>query len=349
MSVTQNLTLWLCFEEKPRSFQFPVQYKQNPPNLDALAAILSERGRLKTVNLDAFDIEFFHDDNHSESLPGGILVTDLTTTDISPLFLRYPFSGDRVLVRYHLSNSKGSTLLNHNTGMWYCLRQKVYKYFEVLQDGDPEFYFVPHLGEGKDGFDIEDAFMLNSIVSEAPVNDGKREISLVISIKGKKAYVEYTFKEVSKIFAKEEWNNLANAPKFDIGSLSEPPLQPSEEEFKAFVDQLKQKNQVFCGDIPNDATAREFISIFMTTAIFMIQCHMKETDQNFTIDDLRLLVEEILSGTRGFGLVDYLVKYLQLVVMVNEAKHRDFEQGAAQNIVQMHSALEKLNKKRRLN
>ncbi|RUS14405.1 hypothetical protein BC937DRAFT_93874, partial [Endogone sp. FLAS-F59071] len=31
--------------------------------------------------------------------------------------------------------------------------------------------------------------------------------------------------------------------------------------------------------------------------------------------------------------------------MVNEAKHRDFDQGAAQNIVQMHSALEKMNKK----
>ncbi|RUS33226.1 hypothetical protein BC938DRAFT_472494 [Jimgerdemannia flammicorona] len=95
MSVTQNLTLWLCFEMKPKSFKFPVQYKQTPPDVDALAAILSERGRFKTLNLDALDIEFFHDDNHSESLPGGILVTDLTTTDISPLFLRYPFSGDR--------------------------------------------------------------------------------------------------------------------------------------------------------------------------------------------------------------------------------------------------------------
>ena len=35
---------------------------------------------------------------------------------------------------------------------------------------------------------------------------------------GKKAYGDYTLKEVSKLFVKEEWNNIGNAPQFDIGN-----------------------------------------------------------------------------------------------------------------------------------
>src|SRR4051812_10637489 len=66
-----------------------------------------------------------------------------------------------VHIRYNLSTSKGSTMLPHTTDLWCRLRQKVYNTFEALRDGDPEFYFVQHLGDGKDGDDIEDGIQLN--------------------------------------------------------------------------------------------------------------------------------------------------------------------------------------------
>ncbi|RUP51000.1 hypothetical protein BC936DRAFT_136675 [Jimgerdemannia flammicorona] len=78
----------------------------------------------------------------------------------------------------------GSTMLPHTTGLWCRLRQEVYKEFEVLRDGDPEFYFVQHLGDGKDGHNIEDEFQLNAIVEDTPTKAKKREISLGIKIKG---------------------------------------------------------------------------------------------------------------------------------------------------------------------
>ncbi|RUS30026.1 hypothetical protein BC938DRAFT_479938, partial [Jimgerdemannia flammicorona] len=199
-------------------------------------------------------------------------------------------------------------MLPHTTGLWCRLRQEVYKEFEVLRDGDPEFYFVQHLGDGKDGHNIEDEFQLNAIVEDTPTKAKKREISLGIKIKE---------------------------------SLPKSKIEPKDELWKHFFKQLEDTYHVFHGKIPND-TAREFISIFMKTAIRLIQEERKDIG-------LQLLVEEFLSGTRGYGPINYLVKYLQLVVMVNEAKLRDFDQGAAQNIVQMHSTLEKLNKKRKLN
>ena len=120
-----------------------------------------------------------------------------------------------------------------------------------------------------------------------------------------------------------------------LETLPESSFTPTAEEYTYFVQQLQDKNQVFAGKILNETTAREFISVFMATSILLIQNHHLKFSEN-----LQLYVEEFLSGSRGYGPVNYLIKYLQLVVMLNEAKRQDFDQGAAQNIVQMHSALE---------
>lgn len=81
----------------------------------------------------------------------------------------------------------------------------------------------------------------------------------------------------------------------------------------------------------NEATCREFISAFMHSAIEHVK---KEENQ------LQLRVEEWLDGPRGYGPLDYCVDVGGTVVLVHEAKKEDFEKGAAQNIVQMHSAVE---------
>lgn len=84
-------------------------------------------------------------------------------------------------IRYNLSTSKGTITLPHSTGLYNILRQVVYKKFQALRDGDPEFYFVQHLADGKDGDDIEDEFQFNAIVEDTPTKD---EISLGIKIEG---------------------------------------------------------------------------------------------------------------------------------------------------------------------
>src|SRR4051794_5916594 len=71
----------------------------------------------------------------------------------------------------------------------------------------------------------------------------------------------------------------------------------------------------------------------MTTAVLCAQ---------LTNEGLQLKAEEWLDGSCGYGPTDYAV-YLEnedIVILVAEVKKEDFEKGAAQNIVQMHSAVE---------
>ncbi|RUP47205.1 hypothetical protein BC936DRAFT_146018 [Jimgerdemannia flammicorona] len=338
--------LWIQLENKKRPYQHTVADVNQ--NLDDLATEICEK---KLKNIDPEDLEFYGDydeteyedesdesgeteDENDRPLRSDIQLKHLKTSALAPLIVRYPLSNVRVHIQYNLSTSKGSVTLPHSTGLYYKLRQEVYQTFQALREGDPEFYFVQHL-DGRDGDNIKDEFQLNAIVEDTPTKAKKREISLDIKIEGRKAYGDYTIKEVSRLFVKEEWNSIGNAPKFNIETLPASSFTPTDEEFEYFVQQLRDKNQVFAGKILNETTAREFISVFMTTTILLIQNHHLKFPEN-----LQLFVEEFLSGSRGYGPVDYLVKYLQLVVMLNEAKRQDFDQGAAQNIVQMHSALE---------
>lgn len=56
-------------------------------------------------------------------------------------------------------------------------------------------------------------------------------------------------------------------------------------------------------------------------------------------------VENKLSGSHGYGPIDYWVKFVDiLLLLVCEAKSEDMNQGVAQVIVQMQSAIEQLSK-----
>ena len=236
---------------------------------------------------------------------------------------------------------KGSVTLPHSTGLYRLLQQRVYTEFELLRDGDPEFYFFQHLNNGVEGDNIKNEFELNAIVEESPTTSKRKEIILGIKIQGRKAYRDYNIKEVSGLFVKDEWNSISNAPRFEPESLPVSPVKHSYGEYESFVHQLQDRYLAFGDRIRNATTAHQFISVFMVTAIRLFQKH----DQK--LQNLELLVEEPLNGTRGYGLVDYLVKYQQPIFILNEVRHEDIDEGAAQNIVQMHSALEKVNKKRK--
>lgn len=100
---------------------------------------------------------------------------------------------------------------------------------------------------------------------------------------------------------------------------------------QAFIKDLEQKRDNFRVVNANEMTCREFISTFMNSAVTHVRSEESE---------LQLKAEEWINGSRGYGPVDYSVNLGEVVVLVEEAKKEDFEKGAAQNIVQMHSAIE---------
>ena len=55
--------------------------------------------------------------------------------------------------------------------------------------------------------------------------------------------------------------------------------------------------------------------------------------------NFRLYLEKEVSGKLGRGPVDYIVEYKGLLIMIIEAKKRDFDQGVAQCAVQLDSAI----------
>ncbi|CAG8672984.1 4423_t:CDS:2, partial [Funneliformis mosseae] len=54
----------------------------------------------------------------------------------------------------------------------------------------------------------------------------------------------------------------------------------------------------------------------------------------------QLSFEFNLNGTKAYGPVDYLVKFGDVAMLINEAKLDDIPKGIAQNIMQLHSASE---------
>lgn len=117
-----------------------------------------------------------------------------------------------------------------------------------------------------------------------------------------------------------------------VDELSSPNPPIPNDMCNSFIEKLIRKKQVFGEITRNDMTCREFISPFITTAVK----HVQSTKNKKLI----LRCEEWLDGSRGFGSIDFSVFFEELSLLVCEAKKEDFEKGAAQNIVQMHSAVE---------
>ncbi|CAG8697565.1 2764_t:CDS:1, partial [Dentiscutata heterogama] len=84
--------MWVLFEEKPRAVKLKNDITQIPELDDLYPVLKKEFNELQDI--ERSDIEFFSfDDYHKLSpLRSGTLLTDIVTTDISPLVVRYPFS-----------------------------------------------------------------------------------------------------------------------------------------------------------------------------------------------------------------------------------------------------------------
>nr|CAG8444287.1 2486_t:CDS:2 [Entrophospora candida] len=88
---SEKLTLWILVEGSPRPMKFPVEWNTSPPDLDDLAHKLCKEKKT-FENVDPESLEFFNHDDRINPLRAGTLVTNLSTTDASPLVIRYPFS-----------------------------------------------------------------------------------------------------------------------------------------------------------------------------------------------------------------------------------------------------------------
>ena len=148
---------------------------------------------------------------------------------------------------------------------------------------------------------------------------------------GKKPYSDWDIKEASLEVLNKKYTTLSDFPTFNLDEFPPDNNPISETELKSFVEEIKKTLRVFKRDLINEMTVREYISVFMKTAVDHIQ-KMNNTAQ--------LFVEYHLNGSKAYGPVDYLVKINGVIVLLNEAKFQDIIKGVAQMILQLHSASE---------
>ncbi|CAJ0912448.1 5643_t:CDS:2 [Entrophospora sp. SA101] len=210
----------------------------------------------------------------------------------------------------------GSTLSEkcrfpHTSGLWCLLCHKAETNFETLRAGNPSYFFIYKEDKKQSGEEqVENEFALNKVAEKIKLNEsGEYEIR-------KKAYGEWEISEVFEKLLHKSGSSVGDINQFDIEKFTQPDPEISDDIVNSFIGELKRKKKTFIHINRNESTCREFISAFMTAAVEHVQ--LKESK-------LCLKSKEWLDGSHGFGPVEY----------------SDFEKGAVQNIVQMHSAVEK--------
>ncbi|RIB12844.1 hypothetical protein C2G38_2041479 [Gigaspora rosea] len=320
------ISIWVLLEGKPSSVEIhvkPNDFISQCPNLNDFKQILKQEFEaLKDVSPG--EIEFFSDKDRTQPRLGGVLLEGLVTTDSCPLIVRYPLSTSSIVVTYKSENRKVKCVLPHSSGSWDLLRKDVIKKFSKLSKfvytkvGD--LYFEISEGNHEENLDIKNEFQFNKLVKQIEEKKKRRVLpDLIVQIKDYDGSFGQTF-------------NLDELPKYN---------SITEEEMKFFIEGIKRTLKVFKDNISvNEATVREYISIFMKAAINHIQA--------FTNNSAQLYVKVDLYGSKGYGPVDYLVKLDDFAVLVNVAKLDNIPKGIAQNIMQLHSASESLLGKRKL-
>ncbi|CAG8849217.1 3451_t:CDS:2, partial [Gigaspora margarita] len=293
------------------------------------------------------------DDLKSSLCEPGTLLKDLTTTYTAPLIVRYPVSNSilpakqmtnfislqsLVIFRCNLSTKWFRCSFPHTSGLWYLVRACCQQKFESLLTDVPYCFIY---NEDKDDEElIENEYQFNIAVSKIkPNEENKREISFSIRIKGRKAYGDWELTEVLQQFLKRQGSSLADLDQFNLVIFfviayselldQDPPIDSKA--LQMFIKDLEQKKSNFRVVNANEMTCREFISSFMNSEV----THVRSKES-----ELQLKAEEWINGSRGYGPVDYSVNLGEVILLVEKAKKENFEKGVAQNIVQMHSAIE---------
>jgi hypothetical protein len=88
----------------------------------------------------------------------------------------------------------------------------------------------------------------------------------------------------------------------------------------------------------SEYTMRELISPVLIGALCLVDDYNDRKNET----KVRLICEKVISGTSGHGPVDYVFSYLNVLFVIDEAKHNDIINGLYQNLMQQCNALESL-------
>nr|CAG8632193.1 11462_t:CDS:2 [Entrophospora candida] len=219
-SSSSVIIMWILLEGKQTAMKVRSSLSHTKDLDDLRPIIRNEFNELQNINNS--NIEFFSKNN---SLHIGMVLTELSTTDENPL-----------VVRYTLSNADSN-------GSWVMLKEIVKEKFQNVKTSD--FYFVSKTDSEEK---IENEFQFNRLVVRTDQNDrGERLLDLKVQIKGKKAYGDWTLKEVSRDIYNNEFDSIGSMSTFKV-----------EEIHKRFGDNLREKLNVFHNEITiNEAIARD--------------------------------------------------------------------------------------------
>ncbi|CAG8559217.1 10818_t:CDS:2 [Acaulospora colombiana] len=278
-------------------------------DLDDLKDILKEKIRvLKDVS--SIDIVFLDDNNRHipPSTPIQPLVDSRTAR--SPLVVRYPISNSSIVANLSFSSKTNKCEIPHSSGAWFILQNEVMEKFKID---------LPRI---------------------TPNVFNERTLDLNVHIKGRKSFGDWTFREVADEIYNNNFDQLNKIPKFRIEDLPELRPQISEKEIEKLIGQLKDKVSVFGGSLSiNEATMREYISIFITAAVKHIHQYKDSTTT--------LYVKSELDGSRGYGNSDYKIEIQEVPVLINRIKNQDAVKSVAQSLVKVYTAAERLSRKRK--
>ncbi|RUP43395.1 hypothetical protein BC936DRAFT_137246 [Jimgerdemannia flammicorona] len=293
--------LWIQLEDKKRPYKHIVTDVNQ--DLDDLATEICEK---KLKNIDPEDLEFYGDYDETEnedesgeteddgsgddggSLPGGIQVQYLKTTDRSPLVVRYPLSDSFIVLNLKFLKTQVQITLTHSTGTWHELLAQTRNKFKKLKEGD-EVYFVDQ--ETKKLI-IEDKVTFDRLLSKTEADEKNRIfIDLIVRIKGKKPYGDWSLNEVLDEILHKRYPSLLAMPELDIEQIKAHAKKLTDTDETTFVNNLKDIASSFHNDVnANKATARNFINPFMHKAVAMLR-------EDYPT--LRLRAKEVLSIISG--------------------------------------------------
>ncbi|CAI2170752.1 11293_t:CDS:2, partial [Funneliformis geosporum] len=314
------VTVWVLFEGKKSTVEVDLDqtnYVTHNLNLDRLKPVLKEEFN-ELRNVERSDIEFFSYDDHNTLTPLciGTLLIDLVTTYTSPLVIRYSLSNANsfykavIIIEYHIQVVPG-----------FCF-EKLFKKDEELETCG--FYFVVKINSKEETIDNE--FQFNSLVVRTDSDDrGDRFLDLKIQVKD---------------IYNDAFNSIDSMPTLKIEEVFklEPPL--NDDDLKRVKDNLRKKMTVFHSEVTtNEATAREFISVFLSLVVNHV-CIRNDPST-------RLKVEFTLNGSCGYGVLDYGIYIQKIPVLVTVAKPHENERAVAQTLVQIHSVVESMLGKRK--
>ncbi|CAG8512006.1 7490_t:CDS:2, partial [Paraglomus occultum] len=277
------------------------------PALEYVGMSLPIRNFSALKDITPGNLQVFANNDCSEPLSPGTLLSSLNMTGKSPLVIRYPLSNDNIVAHISFSRSSIGTIVGHTTGAWFVLRAETKENFDRLRNGD--FCFVA--AQNNKTISIDDVFTSNSLVDNIKSTNQNCSINFSVQLKGKKPTVT---------------ENLPDGV----------PLTPELQ--SCFVNTIDLTSCSFKYKFSNGAMARCYINPFMHTTV----CHVVSSHPS-----LVLSVEQDFDGSRGYGNLDYVVFCYELAIPVTVAELEKMPQGLTQNIVQLHTVAEQLLGKRK--